>query len=78
MVRIVFVLAAILGLPGCFSSPRVRDTPTVHNPEASRIWIVRHFPDSGEEFVVMCDVARLHETPPKPLCQSWPPKATAE
>jgi hypothetical protein len=47
---------------------------TVHNPDASRIWIVHE--TGGDHPVIMCDVAMLQTT--RAQCVRWPdPRARA-
>ncbi len=78
--RPILALAA-LALAGCAEAgpslrPRsvLRDTQTVHNAEATRIWIIQDPGDSQR--VVMCDVDLLKSG--QPLCRQWPEALPAQ
>ena len=65
------VLSVLASLAGCApqaTGTRLRDTQTIHNPDATRIWIIH---DNGNDHVVMCDTDMFKQT--KQLCTSWPP-----
>ena len=44
------------------------DTKTVHNTDATRLWIVHE--TGGDQHIVLCDVAMFQTT--HVLCVRWP------
>lgn len=65
-------LAALATCLGCGSDPGVRTTikgtETVHNADATRIWVVQQNGDIAN--VVLCDVEMLKQQ--QTLCMRWP------
>jgi len=59
---------AAVSLAGCHTT--LRDTQTIHNREATRIWIIRRN-ESGatHDQVVFCDTTLAQSG--RPLCISW-------
>jgi hypothetical protein len=57
---------------GCATPTTVvlKDSQTIHNADASRIWIVEQSPEGQK--IVLCDVAMLQQTKTT-LCIRWPP-----
>jgi len=61
---------ALATFAGCApTSTTLRDTMTIHNPEASRLWIILKEP-GGTERVVLCESA--WPSTGHPLCTVWP------
>lgn len=65
----VFLMACTPDRPAKEAGMKLRDTQTIHDPQAQRIWIVLDGPD-GNERVIFCDQAMLKET--AHLCVRWP------
>jgi hypothetical protein len=66
--RRLLIGAACCALTGCGAYSRMNDTKTIHDPNATRIWIVQ---DTGtEQHVVMCDTDMLKVR--GVLCARWP------
>lgn len=65
---LLFALAGLVGCAPQATGARLRDTQTVHNADASRIWVIH---DNGNERVVMCDIDMLKQA--KQLCTVWVP-----
>jgi hypothetical protein len=65
------LLAALALLPACApaaQASRLRDSQTIHNADATRIWIIHDV--GGAEHVIYCDAALLQPT--RQLCVRWP------
>ncbi len=70
LARLGLIGALFLGgtaASGC--GTQMLDTHTVHNREATRIWIVRRRGGSNRDEVLYCDAAMLRAT--NQLCQRW-------
>lgn len=68
--RTLLSLIAVLSLAGCASMPgRLRDTATIHDAAATRVWLVHETADGGAA-VVLCDAEMLKQT--HVLCARWP------
>jgi hypothetical protein len=65
-VRAALVLGALL-LAGCWPPRQLRDTQAVHNPDATRLWVIER-DEGGRDRIVLCDVSRT------PLCTAWYPE----
>ena len=68
MLRSLPILAVVALLAGCAPNARMIDTKTIHNNDASRLWIVHE--SGGDQHIVLCDVAMLQQT--HQLCIRWP------
>lgn len=67
-IRLVVALALLAVGAGCSPRTTLRDTQTIHDAAATRIWIIQ---GTGEDqFVVLCDVAMQVQT--RQLCTKWP------
>ncbi len=66
--RLAIALAILTTGAGCMPKQTLRDTTTIHNHDATRIWIVQGLGD--DQFVVFCDAPMYAQT--KVLCVRWP------
>lgn len=77
---LVVSLTALFSLLGCASGPsygyvpfgRVRDTATIHDAAANRVWLI-HEGSVGDNYVILCDVQMLQQA--RSLCARWPEAA---
>jgi hypothetical protein len=70
MPRHLLALVALWSLSACAAPATIlRDTMTIHNPEASRIWVIQKESD-GRERIVLCESAWPGAG--RPLCTFWP------
>jgi hypothetical protein len=59
--RLLLGILAMFAMAACApaGSVRFKDAVTVHDPQATRIWIIRDV--GGEQAIVLCDVAMLQQ-----------------
>lgn len=77
MIRVTLILGvcaamATVASSGCTSNV-MQDTQTIHNREATRIWVIHRSQgmSSSQDEIVYCDATQPSSSP---LCQTWSPR----
>jgi hypothetical protein len=70
LIRFGFALVLLASACAPASVSRVHDTQTIHDPNATRVWLI-HERDGTQESVVVCDLAMYQAG--RELCTTWTP-----